>query len=525
MLSWTAERYPDRRAVGGARPFTWREWDARTNQIARALRVRSAVKGARVCLYMCNSEEMAATHLACQKLGVASTPLNARYAADELAYCLRDAAPAVVVSDDSTVAVLREALDQLGDAARGIQLLHAGHDRPAGADDFEAAAAEESAAELGIAVGEDDPSVMLYTAGTTGRPKGVPRTHRNERAASLAHVVQARYGPREVTLGAMPMYHTMGLRSLLSMVVVGGTFVPMPEFNATRAVEAIEREGVTALYLVPTAFWSLAATGALPDAASSVRHLAYAGAAMTPTLCSRLQEEIRPEAFVNHYGSTEIYTFCIEEDAPGNPASVGRPGLHSRIRLVRADAERRVGADELVGPGETGEVIASLDSPEAFQSYWQRPDANERLRDGWYFTGDVGHVDDDGRIVLSGRVDDMIITGGENVHPREVEDALAAHPDVGEVAVAGLADERWGQAVTAFVVAAGDAEPEAAARRIADWARADSGLSPYKRPKRVVVVDEIPKSPVGKILRRKLVAGEFSARAEARPGRSDGGGA
>jgi 2-furoate---CoA ligase len=521
VLSWTAERYPDRLAVGGPRPFTWRQWDARTNQIARALAKRSAGPGDRVCLFMANSEELAATHLACQKLGVLSTPLNARYGADELAYCLEDAGPKVVVTDDTTVGVLCDALDRVS----GFQLLHAGEDPPPGAADFEAAVAQQSPASLGIAVGLDDPSVMLYTAGTTGRPKGVPRTHHNEYAASEAHVIQARYGPGEVTLGAMPMYHTMGLRSLLSMVVIGGTFVPMPEFDAARAVDLIEREGVTALYLVPTAFWALVETGALPEAASTVRRLAYAGAAMAPTLSARLQEQLAPEVFINHYGSTEIFTFCVEQDVVAHPGSVGRPGLHSRIRLVRADAERPVATDELVEPGETGQVIASLDSPEAFKGYWQRPDADVRLRDGWYFIGDVGHVDEGGRIVVSGRVDDMIITGGENVHPLEVEDALAAHPEVAEVAVAGVEDEKWGHAVTAFVVSAAAEDADAAARRIADWVRAESGLSPYKRPKRVVVVDEIPKSPVGKILRRKLIAGEYSMRAEAEASRRDGGNA
>jgi 2-furoate---CoA ligase len=189
--------------------------------------------------------------------------------------------------------------------------------------------------------------------------------------------------------------------------------------------------------------------------------------------------------------------------------------VHSRIRLVRAESEELVQVDDVVGPGQTGEIIASLRSPEAFQGYWRRPDANERLRDGWYFTGDVGHVDEEGSIFVSGRVDDMIITGGENVHPLEVEDALAACPDVSEVAVAGVEEEKWGHAVTAFVVAEKGGEPEATARRIADWVRSDSGLTAYKRPKRVVVLEAIPKSPVGKILRRKLVGGEFEALGEA----------
>ncbi|MBV8432382.1 MAG: AMP-binding protein, partial [Solirubrobacterales bacterium] len=176
-------------------------------------------------------------------------------------------------------------------------------------------------------------------------------------------------------------------------------------------------------------------------------------------------------------------------------------------------------ADEQVEPGDTGEIIASLQSDEAFAGYWNRPDANERaLRDGWYFTGDVGHVDEEGNLFVSGRTDDMVISGGENVHPLEVEDAIARCEQVSEVAVAGLPDEKWGHMVTAFVVAASEAVgPQEQAQKIAGWVRAQSGLAAYKRPKRVVVLDAIPKSPVGKILRRELVAGNYEARGEAEP--------
>jgi 2-furoate---CoA ligase len=318
----------------------------------------------------------------------------------------------------------------------------------------------------------------------------------------------------------MPMYHTMGIRSLVSMVLLGGKLAFLPAFGAAPALDAIARERLTALYLVPTAFWALVQDSGAATACATVTKLAYAGAAMTESLSARLAEQLRPQVFINHYGSTEIYTFSIEEDAAARPGSAGRPGIFSRLRVVVADPERRVGPSELVEPGETGEIIASLTSDEAFAGYWHRPDANERaLRDGWYFTGDVGHVDDERNLHVSGRIDDMVITGGENVHPLEVENAIARCPEVAEVAVAGVPDEKWGQAVTAFVVPTESAEgaPEDRARRIAEWTRADTGLTSYKRPKRVVVLDAIPKSPVGKILRRELVAGNYEPRGEAEP--------
>lgn len=516
-LTWTAERFPERVGVAGAARLTYPEWDARTNRIAHALLDCGVRPGDRVVTFLSNSEVLASTHLAAQKVGVMSTPLNIRLSAGELAYCLSDAAPTVVVVDDAAAETAQRAL-----AAAEVQpqLLHAGQHSLPGSRDFEELVAGQPDHPTGVQIGETDPSVMLYTSGTTGRPKGVPRTQRNEFAASVAHVVQSQYTSGEVTLGAMPMYHTMGLRSLLSMVLVGGTFVELPAFDATRAMELIAAEQVTCLYLVPTAFWALAQTGRLAEAASSVRKLGFAGAPMTSTLTQRLSAELHPDVFINHYGSSEIYTFAIEENAAGKPGSAGRPGVFSRLRVVAVGSGDE---HEPLPPGEDGEIVASLDSDEAFAGYWQRPDADERaLRGGWYHTGDLGHLDADGDLWVVGRVDDMIITGGENVHPVEVEDVLARCPEVAEVAVVGLPDEKWGQAVTAFVVPTSTTgDPEVVADRLAAWVRDEGGLSPYKRPKSVVVVREIPKSPVGKLLRRKLVAGEYepaAPRTSASPG-------
>jgi len=507
-LRWTAARHPERTAFAGRRRMTYREWDERTNLIANAMAGLGVRTGDRVAMFTANTEVMASTHLALQKLGAMSTPLNIRLSAPELTYCLDDAEPRVVITDDHARHVATEAL-----AAAQVRpvLLHAGTDPVTGAEDFEDAVARSDATAPALTVAESDPSVMLYTSGTTGKPKGVPRTQHNEYAASSAHVMQCQYGSGESTLGAMPMYHTMGLRSLLSMVLVGGKVVEMPAYDAARAVELIEAEQVSALYLVPTAFWALAQTGRLEDVARSVRKLAFAGAPMTSTLCEQLMAQVRPEVFVNHYGSSEIYTFAIEDHAPRKPGSAGRAGMLSRLLVV--DPATQDGHKQLP-PGEVGEIVASLDSDEAFAGYWRRPDADQKsIRNGWYHTGDLGHLDDDGDLWVDGRVDDMIITGGENVHPVEVEDVLSRHPEVGEVSVVGLQDDKWGQAVTAFVVPAQEGtDPRALAERITTWAREEAPLSPYKRPKNVLVVASIPKSPVGKILRRKLVAGDYRLR-------------
>lgn len=514
-LTWTAERFPDRVGVWGPRPLTYREWDARTNRYARALAVAGARQGQRVLLLMGTGEPLASLHLAAQKLGAVSTPLNTRYGPDDVAFCAGDARPAVVVTDESTAGflpALREGLAASG--APSPAFLHAGDDPPAGCRPLAALARQQPDGSLDVPVGPGDMSIMLYTSGTTGRPKGVPRTHRAEWSATLAHVVQCRYDlAGESTLGVMPLFHTMGIRSLLSMVLIGGTWVPTADTRPETAAQAIAAARVSALYLVPTLFWSFLHGGVFADT-PAVRKLAYAGAPMTPALAEDLTAALDPDVFVNHLGSTEIYTFTVSPRQKDKPGCAGRAGLFSRVRLVTADPERRVGPDEEVPPGEQGELIVSLSSEEAFAGYWNRPDADAKaLRSGWYFTGDLGQLDDEGDLWVSGRVDDMVITGGENVYPVEVENVLVRSPDIADVAVAGLADDRWGQAVTAFVVPSDPGAP-GVGERIETWLR-QCGLAGYKRPKKIVLVSEIPKSPVGKILRRKLVAGDYTPLAPA----------
>jgi 2-furoate---CoA ligase len=380
------------------------------------------------------------------------------------------------------------------------------------ADELDRIAAGEPDGGLGSAPPESAVSVLLYTSGTTGRPKGVPRTHGAEHAAAVAHVVQTRQRLGEVVLGVMPMFHTMGLRTLLASIVVGGTWVGQPAFDADAALELVLAERIGSLYLVPTMYWSLLRTGRLGEAAS-LRNLAYAGAPMTPALAEQLVAEVRPESFVNHFGSTEIYTFTINPDVAAKPGSAGRAGMFSRVRLV----EPEIGAppDAVVADGEQGQVIVSLQSPEAFAGYWNRPDADAKaIRDGWYYTGDLAVADEDGDLQVAGRVDDMINSGGENVYPDEIEAALARCPEIADVVVVGLPDERWGQAVTAFVVPDRGTDATAAAEKALAFAR--TALPSLKRPKRVVAVDAVPRSAVGKTLRRVLVAGEYEAKGEAR---------
>jgi 2-furoate---CoA ligase len=490
-------RDPDALAiVEGDVRLTYAAWLDTISRLVAGLDAVGLKPGDHLVSILQNRWEAATLHWACQFTGVILTPLNWRVKADEVDYCMADAdAAALVYEDVSAEAVARST------RAAACPRIRLGAAAP-GETAF-AAMLTQSAAEATPRVDAEAWSLMLYTSGTTSRPKGVPRRHRAERAAALAHVAQNLYAHGERTLGVMPLYHTMGVRSLLAMSLIGGTFVCLPRFDVTAAIGLIARERVTNLYLVPTLYHDLVQHPEFVRSdLRSVRKLGFAGAPMTDALLQKLDAAFRPELFVNHYGSSEVYTFTIDQKAVAKPGSAGRAGLNQMIRVVKLDAKS---PRDRAPPGEEGEIIALLAGDESFEGYWRRPDADAKaLRSGWYFTGDTGYFDAAGDLFVTGRVDDMIITGGENVSPVEIERCLSLHPAVCEVAVAGLADERLGKAVTAFIKRAAPVT----AQEIDAFCQ-ESGLANFKRPRRIIFVEGIPKSPVGKLLRRKLVEGDY----------------
>jgi 2-furoate---CoA ligase len=443
-----------------------------------------------------NRWEAATIHWACQFAGLIITPLNWRATADDLDFCIADSDAKALVYETVAAEAVRTSKQ-----ARARRRIAVGYDgiNDIGFESVMATAAKEAQPRASA----DSWSVMLYTSGTTAKPKGVPRRQCAERAAALAHVAQNLYGHRERTLGVMPLYHTMGVRSLLAMSLVRGAFVCLPRFDAAAALDLIAAEKITNLYLVPTLYHDLVHHPQFATAdVRSVRKLGFAGASMTDGLLKTLQAAFKPDLFVNHYGSSEIYTFTIDQNAPSKPGCAGRAGINQMIRVVRLGASS---PDQVVRSGEEGEIIALLAGDESFEGYWRRPEADAKaLRQGWYFTGDIGYFDADGDLFVTGRVDDMIITGGENVSPVEIESCLSLHPAVSEVAVVGLPDERWGKIVVAFVKRRTSVDAETL-----DAFCRNSGLASFKRPRLYTFVEAIPKSPVGKLLRRKLVAGEF----------------
>lgn len=506
-LLQSAERAPGATAlVDGPLRLSYAQWALKIGAVQRGLHALGLRHGDHLLSVLHNRMEAATLHWACQFAGVVMTPLNWRAKPEEVAHCLHDSTARVVVYEQVSAPAVREAT--LGQEVQRVYVGEGGAE-PGAARYADCFAGEHAPQPLAQA---QDLSLMLYTSGTTGAPKGVPRRQRAERAAALAHVAQNRYGYAERTLGVMPLYHTMGVRSLLALALLDGCFVCMPRFDAAAALAAIQAERISHLYLVPTLYHDLLAHPAFAGTdISSVRKLGFAGAPMHDALLLRLQQAFQPELFVNHYGSSEIYTVAINQDAVGKPGSAGRAGINTRLRVVALDGKS---VDKLAAPLEEGQIIADLLSDEAFEGYHNRPDANAKsLREGWYFTGDTGYVDADGDLFVTGRVDDMIISGGENISPVDIESVLSLHPAVDEVAVAGLQDERWGQRVVAFVKRKDTVSAEGL-----DQHCRSSDMVNFKRPREYVFVAEIPKSPVGKVLRRKLVAGDYAPEQQDPPG-------
>lgn len=485
--------------IEGERRQTFTEWHDSIMRVAGGLTALGIATGDHVGAVMKNRWEMATLAWASYMIGAVFTPISWRGTAEEIAYCLENAGADICVHDDSAGDAVIAACAQVAlptdrqitaaDAGGGFATLLASAPLPGPSD-----------------VPDSDTALMLFTSGTTGRPKGVPRSHRAEWSATMSQIALNEYPQGLSQLCVMPLFHTMGIRTLEASALLGGAMVCLPDYSATAVLDAIEQERIGGIFLVPTMFHDILNQ---PDIASrdvsSVVRSGFAGMTMAPSLIERCCDTFG-DNFLNFYGSSEIYTLSVSNRQREKPGCAGRPGLYQEMRIVTGDPDRRVLPDETVPVGEPGEIILRMNAPDAFAGYWQRPDANEKsIREGWYYTGDLGRFDGDGDVWVLGRVDDMIISGGENINPEEVEDTLLRSGLCAGVVVVGLPDSRLGQRVIAFI------EPKdgATAEALDDHCR-NSALANFKRPRGYAFVNAIPRTASGKILRRKLRDGEYS---------------
>jgi 2-furoate---CoA ligase len=451
----------------------------------------------RVMVLPGNRRENVVIFWACQKLGLVYVPVNYHFSPNDIAYCIEDAEPEVLFFDDASAATIH-ALAGRGRLPKKVYFVGENDQPP-----FKSYAALHrtgAVPSLHIVAGDDAIAVMLYSSGATGKPKGVPRSHTNELSATTAHIIHNSYGFYESTVAISSFCHTMGLRMLLAMALLNGKLV-LPSDDAPETYLAlIEQERISSLYAFPSVYHDLL-NADRAYSLNSVRKVAYAGAPMSKDTLEQCLAGFTADTFVNHFGSTEIYTYTTCSWLARKHLCAGKAGINTQLRLVVPMNTATVLPDQVVAAGEVGELIVRITSPEAFKGYWNRPDLTARtIRDGWFFTGDLVRIDAEGDLWVLGRVDDMVILGGEKVYPSEVETVLRAHPKIKEAVVLGIPDKRAGQLLTAFVV---PADASLTVQELEQFCKASYDLADFKRPARFILLESIPRRN-DKLLRGEL---------------------
>jgi len=463
------------------RTTTWSELAGRSHALADALHRRGVRAGDRVALLMTNRPEYVEALLATTALGAIAVPLNFRLTAPELAFILADSGARMLVVDP--------AMDTLVDPV--LPRLLTG-------PDYEAALREDGNPHPEIDVAEGSPALIMYTSGTTGSPKGAVLSHANLAQQSLTLIRGWQlFGDDTVNLCASPMFHIAAVGVVAPLLLIGGTTVihPSGAFDPGTLLDTIEQERVTCVFLVPAQWQAVCAVPGIARRELALRVMSWGAAPATDSLLHRMSEVFPTVVNVAVFGQTEMSPVtCLLQgtDALRKLGSVGRPVATVAARVVDATMQD-------VPPGEVGEIVYR--GPTLMQGYWNNPEATaEGFAGGWFHSGDLVRVDPEGFVFVVDRVKDMIITGGENVYCAEVENVLAADPDVVEAAVIGRADPRWGEFPVAVLVAAQGAEPTLDS--VTAWCR--PRLAGYKLPREVVVLDALPRNASGKVLKGTL---------------------
>jgi acyl-CoA synthetase (AMP-forming)/AMP-acid ligase II len=498
-VAYWAEVRPDAEAISfGDRRWSWAEFSGRIRRVAGGLATLGIGADGRVAFLDKNHPACAEVTFAAGALGAANAVVNWRYAGDELVYVLNDSGATVLFVGAEIVPNVQKVRDQLTALERVVVVgSHGGTE-----DEYEQLVAGATPCGPRADVDDDDPTLVIYSSGTTGRPKGVLLTHRSMVAHTTNLQAEFRFSDGDRNLVAMPMFHVGGSSYLLLGVDNGVPTTMTREADAASLLGAIA-DGCTHAFLVPAVIAGfLAADEEHRRALGGLRYLGY-GASPMPAPQLRAAMETWPHLLlIQVYGMTElagvISTLSPEahrdESRPERLASAGTLLPGAEVRVV----DPATGQD--AGPGEPGEFW--FRSAQAMAGYLGQPEASAEtiVAGGWLRSGDVGRIDDGGFLFISDRVKDMIITGGENVYSPEVERVLAELPSVGEVAVIGVPDDRWGESVKAVVVPAPGREVDPDA--LIEAAR--EKLAAFKCPRSVDVVDELPRNPTGKILKKEL---------------------
>jgi acyl-CoA synthetase (AMP-forming)/AMP-acid ligase II len=497
-LTETAANYPDRCAiVYEGKRWNYAEYESMANGMANAF-ASLAEKGDRIAIFNTNCPEHLFCLFAAAKIGAMYSPLNCRLRGAELSHVLSDCRPALVLVGRRYAEQVTAVTGKIATNKRTL-IIDAPHGEFDSLHDF---VKEADDSVRNAPVSENEIALLMYTSGTTGAHKGVMYSH-----GSLMQRCESRKTAyddpalEKTMLLVVPIFHITGMQLVVKTAASAGTLVIMPQFEVEKFLQIIEQESVTAAFVVPTMIEQIVEYPGLEKYdLESLRILVYGGAPASPDLIRKAMRKLHC-AFIQGYGLTEASVTWLQPSEHQLDLEAGKHDLLQSVGKAVAGVEIAIvdDADKRLPPGQTGEILGR--GTGVMQGYWQRDEDTARcFRNGWFRTGDLGFLDEEGYLFVTGRKKDLIIRGGENIAPLEVENVLTSHSAIAEAAVFGIPDARWGEIVAAAVVLkpSQEVKPE----QLIEFCR--QRIASYKKPERIFFLRSLPRNAAGKVVRAEL---------------------